>query len=108
MSLLHAIDNDSAADRHAGASDRSRLTRRAGTVMHEAQRYRYNAAECLRASQQARDDFHRKVRRSMAVSWLSLARGEEAATTPTVSRAAASFGANVPLPVAAEIASLAK
>jgi hypothetical protein len=76
--------------------------------MHEAQRYRYNAAECLRASQQARDDFHRKVRLSMAVSWLSLAREDEAATLPTVSRAAVSFGANVPLPVAAEIASLAK
>jgi hypothetical protein len=44
----------------------------------------------------------------MAVSWLSLAREDEAATLPTVSRAAASFGANVPLPVAAEIASLAK
>jgi hypothetical protein len=47
--------------------------------MRVSQRYRYNAAECLRASQQARDDFRRKVRLSMALSWLSLARVDEAA-----------------------------
>jgi hypothetical protein len=48
--------------------------------MHESQRYRYNAAECLRAAQQARDDFHRKVHLSMALSWPSLAREDEAAS----------------------------
>jgi hypothetical protein len=46
--------------------------------MHESQRYRFHAAECLRAAQQAPDHFHRKVRLSMALSWLSLARNDEA------------------------------
>jgi hypothetical protein len=45
--------------------------------MHEAQRYRYKAAECLRAAQQARDLFHRAAHLSMALSWLSLARQDE-------------------------------
>ena len=47
--------------------------------MHESQRYRYNAAACLRTAQEARDHFHRKVHLSMAMSWLSLAREDEAA-----------------------------
>ena len=61
--------------------------------MHESQRYRYKAAECLRTAQEARDHFHRKVHLSMAMSWLSLAREGEAAavrfskasSTPTIS-----------------------
>jgi hypothetical protein len=47
--------------------------------MPKSRRYRYNAAECLRASKQARDDFHRSVHLSMALSWLSLARQDEEA-----------------------------
>ena len=52
--------------------------------MHESQRYRYNAAECLRAAQQANDHFHCKVHLSMALSWLSLAREDEAASLGAV------------------------
>jgi hypothetical protein len=62
--------------------------------MYGSQRYRYSAAECLRAAQEARDHFHRKVRLSMALSWLSLAREDEAVSTPTIPRA------DVPLPIA--------
>jgi hypothetical protein len=47
--------------------------------MHESQRYRRNAAECLRAAQEASDHLHREVHLSMALSWLSLAREDEAA-----------------------------
>ena len=47
--------------------------------MYESQRYRYNAAECLRVAQEARDPFHRKLHLSMALTWLSLAREDEAA-----------------------------
>jgi hypothetical protein len=46
--------------------------------MHDSQRYRYNAAECLRAAQQARNPVCSKVHLSMALSWLSLARQDEA------------------------------
>jgi hypothetical protein len=53
-----------------------------GWLMHESQRYRYNAAECLRAAQQARDHLRRGARLSMALSWLSLARRDEAAERP--------------------------
>jgi hypothetical protein len=52
--------------------------------MHESQRYRYNAAECLRAAQQARDPFHRAVHLSMALSWLSLARQDETTVGPVL------------------------
>ena len=55
--------------------------------MYGSQRYRYNAAESLRAAQEARDHFHRKVHLSMALSWLSLAREDEAASPPTISAA---------------------
>ena len=61
--------------------------------MYGSKRYRYNAAEYLRAAQVARDQFHRKVHLSMALSWLSLAREDEAASTPTISCA------DVPLPI---------
>jgi hypothetical protein len=65
-------------------------------------RYRYNAAECLRAAQQARDLFHRKVHLSMAQSWLSLARQDEATavrfskvwSTPTIPTATGSLRAD--------------
>jgi hypothetical protein len=47
-------------------------------AMHDSQRYRDMAAECLRASQQACEPHYRKLQLSMAVSWLSLARQDEA------------------------------
>jgi hypothetical protein len=46
--------------------------------MHDTQRYRENAAECLLAAQKARDPNHRQLHLSMALSWLSLARQDEA------------------------------
>ena len=46
--------------------------------MHDTQRYRKNAAECLLAAQEARDPHHRQLHLSMALSWLSLARQDEA------------------------------
>ena len=46
--------------------------------MHDARRYRDNAAGCLLAAQQARQPYCRKLRLSMAASWLSLAHRDEA------------------------------
>jgi len=46
--------------------------------MHDSQRYRDRAAECLLAAQEACQPYYRKLRLSMAVSWLSLARQDEA------------------------------
>ena len=46
--------------------------------MHDARRYRDNAAECLLAAQDAREPCHRQIRLSMATAWLSLARRDEA------------------------------
>jgi hypothetical protein len=46
--------------------------------MHDSQRYRYNAAQCLLAAQGACQPYYRKLRLSMADSWLSLARQDEA------------------------------
>jgi hypothetical protein len=46
--------------------------------MHDSQRYRYRAAECLSAAQEACQPHYRKIQLSMAVSWLSLARQDEA------------------------------
>ena len=46
--------------------------------MHDSQRYRYNAADCLLAAKEARQPYYRKLRLSMAVSWLSLACQDEA------------------------------
>jgi hypothetical protein len=46
--------------------------------MHYSQRYRDKAAECLLAAQDASQPHNRKLRLSMAVSWLSLARQDEA------------------------------
>jgi hypothetical protein len=56
--------------------------------MSESQRYRDNAADCLSAAQETRAPFKRKIRLSMAVSWLSLARHveeteEKLASTPS-------------------------
>jgi hypothetical protein len=46
--------------------------------MHSSQRYRYKAAECLRTAQAARQLLYRRLYLSMAGSWLSLARRDEA------------------------------
>jgi hypothetical protein len=46
--------------------------------MHDSQRYRYSAQECLLAAKEASEPCYRKLRLSMASSWLSLARKEEA------------------------------
>jgi hypothetical protein len=47
-------------------------------AMHDSQRYRDSAAECLLAAQEACQPYHRKIHLSMAASWLSLARRDEA------------------------------
>ena len=46
--------------------------------MHDSRRYRDNAAECLLAAQEACELHCRKLHLSMADSWLSLARRDEA------------------------------
>jgi hypothetical protein len=46
--------------------------------MHDSRSYRDNAAQCLLAAQEACQPYYRKLRLSMAVSWLSLARQDEA------------------------------
>ena len=46
--------------------------------MHDSQRYRCRASECLLAAQEACEPYYRKLQLSMAVSWLSLARQDEA------------------------------
>ena len=55
--------------------------------MHDAQRYRYSAQECLMAmaAKEASEPCYRKLRLSMASSWLSLARQEEAMDDALVS-----------------------
>jgi hypothetical protein len=46
--------------------------------MRDSQRYRSNAADCLLAAQDSCQPHDRKLRLSMVVSWLSLARRDEA------------------------------
>jgi hypothetical protein len=48
------------------------------SAMHDSRRYRDSAAECLLAAQQACQPCYRKLHLSMAASWLSLARQDEA------------------------------
>jgi hypothetical protein len=47
-------------------------------AMHDSRRYRDSAAECLLAAQEACQPYYRKLQLSMAASWLSLARQDEA------------------------------
>jgi hypothetical protein len=47
-------------------------------AMHDSRRYRDSAAECLLAAQEACQPYYRKLHLSMAASWLSLARQDEA------------------------------
>jgi len=47
-------------------------------AMHDSQRYRDSAAECLLAAEEACQPYYRKLHLSMAISWLSLARQYEA------------------------------
>jgi hypothetical protein len=53
--------------------------------MRDSERYRYSAQECLLAAKEASQPCYRKLRPSMASSWLSLARQEEAMHNPLVS-----------------------
>jgi hypothetical protein len=71
--------------------------------MHNSQGYRYKAAECLRAAQQARDPIHNRVHLSMAMSWLSLARQDEAmdasdaSSTKMLDQARGTVAPNLPI-----------
>jgi hypothetical protein len=47
-------------------------------AMHDSQRYRDRATECLLAAQEGREPYYRKLELSMAVSWIALARQDEA------------------------------
>jgi hypothetical protein len=47
-------------------------------AMHDSRRYRDSAAECLWAAQEACQPYYRRLHLSMAASWLSLARQDEA------------------------------
>jgi hypothetical protein len=47
-------------------------------AMHNSRRYRDSAAECLLAAQEECQPYYRKLHLSMAASWLSLARQDEA------------------------------
>jgi hypothetical protein len=47
-------------------------------AMHDSRRYRDSAADCLLAAQEAYQPYYRKLHLSMAASWLSLARQDEA------------------------------
>jgi hypothetical protein len=46
-------------------------------AMRNSQGYRYSAQECLLAAKETSQPHYRKLRLSMASSWLSLARQEE-------------------------------
>ena len=46
--------------------------------MHDSHRYRYNAADCLRAARKAREPHYRKLYLLMTMSWVTLARQDEA------------------------------
>jgi hypothetical protein len=48
------------------------------SAMQDSRRYRNSAAECLLAAQEACQPYYRKLHLSMAASWLSLARRDEA------------------------------
>jgi hypothetical protein len=49
-----------------------------GVMYIYSKHYRYQAAECLKASLEAREPLRREFQISMALSWLSLARRDEA------------------------------
>jgi hypothetical protein len=51
-------------------------------AMHDSRCYRDSAAECLLAAQEACQPYYRKLHLSMAASWLSLARQDEAIDNP--------------------------
>jgi len=54
-------------------------------AMHDSQRCRDSAAECLLAAEEACQPYYRKLHLSMAASWLSLARQDEAIDNPLAS-----------------------
>jgi len=52
--------------------------------MHDSRSYRDNAVQCLLAAQEAQEacqPYYHKLHLSMAISWLSLARQDEAIRT---------------------------
>jgi hypothetical protein len=53
--------------------------------MHDSRSYRDTAAECLLAAREACEPYYRKLHLSMADSWLSLARRDEAMDNPLAS-----------------------
>jgi len=55
--------------------------------MRDSQRYRHGAQECLLAAKETSQPYYRKLRLSMASSWLSLARQEEFVDHPLASSA---------------------
>ena len=57
--------------------------------MYDSQRHRYNAAECLLAAKETSQPYCRRLRLSMASSWLSLTRQDEAIDNLLASWAAA-------------------
>jgi hypothetical protein len=46
--------------------------------MHDSQRYRRNAADCLLAARNAREPHYQRLYLSMAQSWLTIARQDDA------------------------------
>jgi hypothetical protein len=70
-------------------------------TMHDSRRYRERATECVLAAQEACEPYYRKLELSIAVSWLALARQDEAMdnllagwdATPTVYAAPSNAGA---------------
>jgi hypothetical protein len=54
--------------------------------MYDSRRYRDSAAKCLLAAQEACQPYYRKLHLSMAASWLSLARQDEARDNLLASR----------------------
>jgi hypothetical protein len=60
------------------ASQRAHPPRIMEGAMHDSQRYRDSAAECLLAAEKACQPYYRRLHLATAASWLSLARQDEA------------------------------
>jgi hypothetical protein len=68
----------SGSSRHFKVTSHRNTSGRMEGAMHDSRRYRYKTAECLLAAQEACQPYYRKLRLSMAASWLSLAQQDEA------------------------------
>jgi len=60
--------------------------------MQDSQRYRYNAAECLKAAHETHQPHYRRLYLLMASSWLSLAHQDDAMDDLLASRGIAETG----------------